>query len=85
MVICKGGTVSISGDKVEVMAEMTCLLHGVYERLVESEGEEKAAEQLDTLFVLAMMSEDEIEEVTAREERKAEIEMLEQDASRYLS
>lgn len=85
MIICKDGTVKLSGSKVEVLAEATYILHSVYERLVECEGEEKAVEQLDTLFALAVMSADEIKEVTVTEEQRAEIEMLAQDASRYMS
>ena len=85
MIICKEGTVKISGDKVAVMAEATYILHAVYEKLVEHEGEEKAAEQLDELFALAVMSADEIEEVTVTEEQRAEIELLEQEPPRFLS
>ena len=82
MIICKDGTVRLNGGKVEVLAEATCVLHAVYERLVEHEGEEKAVEQLEELFGLAVMSADEIEEVIVTEEQKAEIEMLEQEVSR---
>jgi len=82
MIICKDGTVRLDGGKVEVLAEATCVLHAVYEKLAEHEGEERAMEQLEELFALAVMSADEIEEVIVTEEQKAEIEMLEQEVSR---
>ena len=85
MIICKDGTVKIGGDKVEVLAEATCILHAIYERLVEREGEEEAAEQLKELFMLAVMSKDEIEEVIVTEEQKAEIELLAKESPRFLS
>lgn len=82
MVICMDGTVKIDGGKVEVLAEVTCILHAVYEKLTEHEGEEKAVEQLEELLALAVMSADEIHEVTVTAEQRAEIEMLEQEVSR---
>ena len=85
MVICKEGTVKIEGGKSEVLAEVICILHSVYERLVECEGEEDAAEQLGELFEVAIMSKDEIEEAIVTEEQRAEIELLEQEPTQFLS
>ena len=85
MIICKDGTVRLDGEKVEVLAEVTCVLHAVYEKLVEHEGEEVAEEQLRELFMLAVLSAEEIKEVTVTEKHKAEIELLEKESSLLLS
>lgn len=44
MIISNDGTIKIEGSKVEVLAETTMILHGVYEILKEREGVESANE-----------------------------------------
>ena len=64
MIICMNGTLRMEGDKVEILAETTLILHAVYEQLVKREGVESANEQFAELGRLATMSADEIEEAT---------------------
>lgn len=54
----------VHGPKATVLAEVTCVLHEVYEKMKECEGEEKALEQLAEIGRLAVMTADEIEEAT---------------------
>ncbi len=64
MIICMDGTLRMNGNKVEVLAETTLILHAVYEQLVKNEGEESANEQFAELGRLATMTPEEIEEAT---------------------
>ena len=64
MIICMDGTLRMEGNKVEVLAETTLILHGVYETLVKHEGEEKAREQFAEIGRLAVMTDEEISDAT---------------------
>ena len=86
MIICMDETVRIGGDKVEVLVEATCILNAVYEKLVEHEGEESAEEQLRKLFMLAIMSKEEVREAVAElQEGDTEAVLLGEEPSRMLS
>ena len=63
MIIAIEGTVRIQGDKSEVLAEATTILHNVYCGLVERYGKEEADEQITDIAQLAVMSEKEIAEM----------------------
>lgn len=63
MIIAIEGTVRIQGDKSEVLAEATTILHNVYCGLVERYGKEEADEQIADMAQLAVMSAEEITEL----------------------
>ena len=63
MIIAIEGTVRIQGDKNEVLAEATTILHNVYCGLVERYGKEEADDQIADIAQLAVMSEKEISEL----------------------
>ena len=63
MIIAIEGTVRIQGDKNEVLAEATTILHNVYCTLVERYGKEEADDQIADIAQLAVMSEKEISEL----------------------
>ena len=86
MIIAIDGVLKIDGSKRDVMAEATQLMHGLYEIMVEKEGEEAAEEQLRILFQLAKMSSDEVAEATEEIQRMdEEAALLEQEPPRFLS
>ena len=64
MIICMNGTLRMEGDKAEVLAETTLILHGIYETLVKHEGEDVAREQFAEIGRLAVMTEEELEDAT---------------------
>lgn len=63
MIIAMEEKVKIEGDRNEVLAEATTILHNIYCTLAERDGKEVADEELESIFQLAVMSEDEITEV----------------------
>ena len=86
MIIASDGVLKIDGNKREVLAETLRLLHGIYETLVEKEGEEAADEQFHEMFRIATMSKEEVKEAAA--ELRAvdtESELLGEEPSRMLS
>lgn len=63
MIIAMEEKVKIEGDRNEVLAEATTILHNIYCTLAERDGKEAADEELESIFKLAVMSEDEISEM----------------------
>jgi len=61
MIIAMDGTTRIEGDKNDVIAECTSILHAIYEVLVEKEGVDAANEQFVEIGRLAVMSEEDLE------------------------
>ena len=53
-------TTVIAGNLTTILAEITTVLHKVYEEMKETIGEEKANEHLAEIGRLAIMSEDEL-------------------------
>lgn len=64
MIISMNGTTRMEGTKNDVLAEVTCILHAVYEQLKKREGEQSAMEQLAEIGRLAVMTEEELDEAT---------------------
>lgn len=86
MIIAIDNVFKIDGNKKEVLSEAIQLMHGIYEIMVEKEGEEAADEQFREMFRLATMSKEEVK-AEADEHRKmnAETELLNQEPPRFLS
>ena len=61
MIIAMDRTTRIEGDKSDVIAECTSILHAIYEILVEKEGVDAANEQFVEIGRLAVMSEEDLE------------------------
>lgn len=61
MILSADGFVRIEGSGLEVLAETACILHAVYEKLIEKMGKEWADEQMVKLGRIAVMSSDELE------------------------
>ena len=64
MIISYEGKVRIEGEKSDVLAEATCIMHDIFETLAVREGREAAREELDEIFKLAVMSAKQISEKT---------------------
>jgi len=61
MIIAMDGAIRIEGDKSDVIAECTGVLHSIYEIMVEKEGVDAANEQFVEIGRLAVMSEEDLE------------------------
>ena len=72
MIIAMEGTVRIEGDKNEVLAEATVILHNIYCTLVGRHGEEVANDHIAEIAQMAVMSAEELAEMA-----KADIAVLE--------
>lgn len=64
MIISFEGKVRIEGEKTDVLAEATCIMHNIFETLAEREGREAAREAVDGIFELAVLSAKQISEKT---------------------
>ena len=62
MIFAENGHVTIKGNGIEVMADATCILHGIHQIFSDKYGKEIANEKIVEIGRLAFMTDEELRE-----------------------